>query len=131
MLLHSIQKNSVFTEQEIHSLESSIVDVCTTSEYVADGKVYNKKYGWDYYDDSNKCIRDILDPHLPQGTKITQSHILESFYPFELHTDVNHTGDKTASQYTVIIPLDDYNSQTFVFNEYSTGTNEFEDFKAQ
>lgn len=131
MLLDSIQKHRVLTEKEIHSLESSIADVCTTSEYVADGKVYNKKYGWDFYSDATQDIRSILEPHLPHSTYVTQSHILESYYPFELHTDVNHTGDSSASQYTVIIPLDDYNSQTFVFNEYNSGTNEFEDFKAQ
>jgi len=131
MLLDSIKKHSLFNDQDINRLESSIADICTVSEHVADGKMYNKAYRWDFYSKDAEDIKKIIEPNLPANATVTQSHILESFHPYELHTDVNHTGDTSSSQYTVIIPLDDYNSQTFVFNEYNSGTNEFEDFKAQ
>lgn len=131
MLLESIQKNNLFSADTVQCLDDCIMDVCTTSEYVADGKIYNRTHKWNYYDDANKCIREILDPHLPEGATINQSHILESLYPFELHSDVSHSGDTSTPQYTVIIPLDDYKSQTFVFNEYNESSNNFEDYKTE
>ena len=118
MLLDSIQKQNVFTEKEIQSLESSIADICTIREHSTDNKIYNKMFFWDFYNKETQNIKNIIEPKLPTTTVI-QSHILESFYPYEIHTDVKHNNDKFKSQYTVIIPLDNYNSETFVFNEYN------------
>lgn len=131
MLLESIQKNNLFNADTVRCLDDCIKDVCTTSDHDIDGKLSNKTHRWDYYDDAAKCIREILDPHLPEGVTINQSHILESIYPFGLHTDVDHSGDTGTPQYTVIIPLDDYKSTTFVFNEYYESSNDFEDFKSE
>lgn len=128
MLLDSIHKQNVFTEQEIQSLESSIADICTISEHVTDGKMYARVYEWDFYSENAQKIKNILEPKLPVTT-VTQSHILDSFYPYEIHTDVKHNNDKVDSEYTVIIPLENYNSETVVFNEHNEHTNEFEDFK--
>lgn len=133
MLLDSIQKNNLFNADTVRCLDDCIMDVSKTKEFTSDGKTYTRQHEWNYYDDAAKCIREILDPHLPQGTTISHSHILESLYPFELHTDVNHSKDKDYNipKYTVIIPLDDYKSTTFVFNEYNESGNDFEDFKSE
>ena len=129
MLLDSIHKHNVFTKSEIKDLENNIYDVSTTNEFILNGKKYNNKYGWNFYDSNTHYIRNIIEKHLPKNSKVTASHILESVIPFEIHNDINHTGDINKSQYTIIIPLENYNSQTFVFNEYSNKTNEFDDFK--
>ena len=129
MLLDSIKKHSLFNDQDINRLESSIADICTVSEHVADGKMYNKTYRWDFYSKDAEDIKKIIGPNLPANATVTQSHILESFYPYEIHTDVKHASDKLRSQYTIIIPLDDYNSETVVFNEYNEKTNELKEFK--
>jgi len=134
MPLDCIVKHNVFSDDQIHYLDTCIQNICTVWDYESDGKLYSKNHAWDFHSDEAKSVRDILEPHLPKNIKVNHSKIIESFYPYELHTDVYAGGDDSSSdvQYTFIIPLDDYDSNTFVFNEYSYGgSNEFEDFKKQ
>jgi len=55
---------------------------------------------------------DIWIPHL---------HVLDSHFPYGIHTDAQQTGFAHAPYpaWTIIIPLEDYNSKTYVFNEPS------------
>jgi len=128
-MLDSIVKYDAFSDDQIQKLETCIADICTVFDTVTNGKFYSKNYRWDFYSDEAQPIFNIISPHLPKNTVVARSHILESFYPYELHTDIGHAGSTNIGEYTILIPLDDYNSQTFVFNEYSTTSNEFEDFK--
>ena len=130
MLLETTIKKSVFSSDELSSMECSIMNQCTTKEHSGDGKVYCNMHTWNFYSDNAKDIRTKLEKHIPNGTIVVKSHILESFYPYEIHTDVNHSGS-SKPQYTFIIPLEDYDSETFVFNEYDTTSNEFEEFKTK
>jgi len=70
-------------------------------------------------------IRDILMPRIKaqwvENIVINQSHVLESYLPYGIHTDVlagnfDLNGPYTAA-WTFIIPLDDYDTHTVVFNE--------------
>jgi len=130
MLLETTIEEGVFGSDELSSIETDIMNQCTTKEHSSNnGKLYGNNHQWDFYNDNAKDIRNKLEKHIPSDTRVARSHILESFYPYEIHTDVNHSGSSSNPQYTFIIPLEDYESETFVFNEYATGTNEFEDFK--
>lgn len=68
---------------------------------------------------------DILQPKLEQafGSNIFASHIhvLESHFPYGLHNDAEQPNMIIAPEpaWTLIIPLDDYPSKTYVFNERS------------
>ena len=76
-------------------------------------------------------IQEILLPKLQQlfhkDIYVDDCHILESFYPYEIHTDAVDNGkDYTIqsmngykSAWTFIIPLDNYNSNTIIFNQES------------
>ena len=68
---------------------------------------------------------DILQPKLEEafGNNIFASHIhvLESHFPYGLHNDAEQPNMIIAPDpaWTLIIPLDDYPSKTYVFNERS------------
>ena len=86
---------------------------------------------FDFYGDSGTKIREMILPRLQnlfhKDIYIDECHILESYYPYDIHTDsVNNNQDYTiqaqpgyTSGWTFIIPLDNYNSNTFIFNQES------------
>ncbi len=81
------------------------------------------------YNPSGKRIQEILLPKLQQSFHkdiyIDDCHILESYYPYEMHTDAVDNGKDYTMQaqpgyksaWTFIIPLDNYNSNTIIFDQ--------------
>jgi len=75
----------------------------------------------------NSKIRAELDP----GIECDNWHILDARLPYEVHADsyddtnpATMPKDGTEYAYTFVIPLDDYNADTVVFNEESYFTPE-------
>jgi hypothetical protein len=74
----------------------------------------------------HRVIADILEPRLQKyfGNNISldTAHILNAYVPYGIHTDVmsadfDPNSDKTAA-WTFIIPLDNYDSNTVVFEQH-------------
>jgi hypothetical protein len=85
-------------------------------------------------------LQDILFPKFDQifgyRLQIESLHVLKSFKPYLLHNDVfSRRGINPRSfpnhepEYTILIPLDDDENSTIVFNEYSDTSNNFETWK--
>lgn len=76
-------------------------------------------------DSKYRAIADILEPrfrqHFGNNISLDTTHILNSYAPYGIHTDVmsanfDPTSDRTAA-WTFIIPLADSNSNTVVFKQ--------------
>lgn len=146
MLLDTKYQLDIFSQEEISWLDNAItsrVD-CTPDRKSADhptqpNLLYSNHYIWDYHSTENKDIFEILNKKIEQVTglksHVTQSYILESFFPFEIHTDLIHSAmgstlaDNKEPAYTILVPLDDYDTHTVVFNEYSENSCELAEFK--
>lgn len=78
-----------------------------------------------------EIINSKLRTHLGKGLECDNWHILDARIPYEVHADsYDETNpatlpvDGTRYAYTFVIPLDDYNADTVVFNEESYFTPE-------
>ena len=82
-------------------------------------------YTWKFYDSDFADIRNILEPKVKSVIDVDlifdHSHILHSLIPYSLHTDFYQknmfNNPKIVPAYTIIIPLDDFKTSTFVFNQ--------------
>jgi len=79
-----------------------------------------------FYDNIKwRHLVDIIQPKLERefgkGIRASHIHILESHVPYGLHSDSEQPNLKSAPApaWTIIIPLDDYPSKTYQFNERS------------
>jgi hypothetical protein len=97
------------------------------------GKVIASNIHWNYH--SHPEIEKILTPKIENLIQkkllVTDAHILEAKIPYLIHTDVIHNNRGLAPEYTIIIPLDTYDSITVCFNEWAEEYNDFEIFKQQ
>ena len=117
------------TEEEIAALNDEFIN--TEKErpnlaYNQDGLLYTKTFRLSKYDPwYTNIIRPKLDLHFGKDLEIFDPHILNSYYPYGMHTDGLNSGADNITRYpawTFVIPLDDYNSSTILFNEYDTTT---------
>ena len=84
-------------------------------------------YVFDYYDPAFQTIKHILDPKLSAefgpNLFMEQIHIFDCVDPYRVHSDIASGGKKspvhTDPAWTLIIPLDTYDSHTIVFQEGS------------
>jgi hypothetical protein len=79
-----------------------------------------------FYPYTNSIIAEIILPKIKKefgDVYIDTAHILESFIPYGVHNDIASAGfdplveSTSIPAWTFIIPLDDYESHTVVFNE--------------
>jgi hypothetical protein len=117
------------TEAEISALNDEFTKVEKQRPivfYNQEGSLYTKTYGLSKYDPwYTNIIRPKLDMHFGKDLEIFDPHILNSYYPYGMHTDGLKSGADNVTRYsawTFVIPLDDYDSYTILFNEYDTTT---------
>jgi hypothetical protein len=138
---HNIE--NLFTSQEIDEVNQLIIAIGKYN--IDDGESYpdsgnNGKYAgksiannihWNYH--NHPEIEKILSPkleHLLQKKLIVNdAHILEAKIPYLIHTDFIHNNQGFNPEYTILIPLDTYDSITVCFNEWAENYNDFEIFK--
>jgi len=144
-LLPTITRTDLFSSSELNQAVELIKQIATEyhdtgTDYVDSGnngrhakRLIATKYRWQYHDLLTREISDILTPVIERvinkKIQVSEAHILESEIPYLLHTDLLHKNNKSTPEYTIIIPLDNYDSYTVCFNEYSTNSNDFEEYK--
>ena len=77
------------------------------------------------------CEGEIIEPKIrtviDQNLIFDYSHILHSLQPYHLHTDYSQNdmiiNDRIKPAYTIIIPLGNFDSNTFVFNQHDEDKN--------
>ena len=94
--------------------------------------VYSANYH--IFDPADSKFQDVMAVLMPKFQKhfhpelfIQQIHILDAFDPYRVHSDVEsgylQSSVPTTHAWTFIIPLDDFDSHTIVFNEGSEVKN--------
>jgi hypothetical protein len=114
--------NNFFTEKEFDIIKNWPKEKINTK---VDRPGKEKKFTayYRFFDIHDSWIRNMLIPklekHFFKGLDFMDFHILESFYPYTLHHDFaqNYPEDKPNPALTLIIPLEDYNSNTLVFKQ--------------
>lgn len=143
MLLPTLNAENIFTSDEIDTVDQLINaigrhDIDDATAYADSGQ--NGRYSgraiannihWNYH--QRPEIQNILTPKLENFLQrplhVTDAHILEARLPYLIHTDYIHNNQGYTPEYTVIIPLDTYDSVTVCFNEWAEEYNDFEIFK--
>jgi hypothetical protein len=149
----TIEVKHLYTESELNSMVKIIIDHGIVQ--VDDGLTYpdsgqNGKLAgeliakWTDIDfDQLPDLQQLLLPKLTQalGSQpiIQDVHILESYIPYMVHNDtmsvrgLNHSVKDHLKhlelEYTIIIPVENYDSCTVVFNEVFDNNNSFSEFK--
>lgn len=150
MLSPTIELEQFLSAQEVDDLSDIIfnnakISVDDGTQYPDDftigrnsGRLVSEWHDVDFY--ALPGLQDLLVPKLTQsfgyGLKIENLHILVSHIPYLLHTDVlSKRGLNPRSfpdhepEYTILIPLEDNENRTILFNEFCDGSNNFEHFK--
>jgi hypothetical protein len=149
----TIEVNTFLTEQEVNQLAALVYaqsvarsDIGDYPDLGKDGKHKGKKIATFHVTDIDTLheVSDILLPKLSHviGYQpiIEDLHILDSNIPYLIHNDFTTSHNLTPRtvdwlnshlpDYTIIIPIETYNSVTVVFNE-AYETNDFEQFKRE
>lgn len=125
-MLPSIIKENFLTSEEINFIELKVLEAGGHYDDVINNHLHGYYKTWSYYNSKFQEIRDLLEPKFKQlfdfNFVIDHSHILVSQDPYEVHTDYYQHKNyslKLLPAYTLIIPLDNYNSNTIVFEQLS------------
>lgn len=117
------------SESEISEIESIVERESTGMVY----NDYNHPEGhhvsdtWSFqletkaFERVNEILRPKINENFGSDLIVNQSHILHSFYPYGVHTDVLAGGFDLTGPYepawTLLIPLDNFDSHTILFEE--------------
>lgn len=142
-ILPTVNVENIFTSDELDVVSQHVqrvgnLVVDTSSAYDDSGRggrslgnVIAHNIYWDYHDcpEIEKVLGPTLEKLLQRKLIVTRAHILEAKIPYLIHTDFIHENQGRTPEYTVIIPLETYDSMTVCFNEWADGYNDFELFK--
>jgi hypothetical protein len=108
-----------------YTLDTSMAPLARQLNLSHEASAHYYKFDKFYTNPTWKHLVDIIQPKLEStfGKDIRASHIhiLDSRFPYGLHNDAEQPNLKLAPEpaWTLIIPLADYPSKTYVFNERS------------
>jgi len=121
----TITKEKFLSEAEINFIVNDIYNNGFHYNDIVDNKLHSFYKPWRYYNKNFELIKNILDPKLKEifdyDFVIDHSHILDSHVPYSIHTDYWQVKNfrQLEPAHSIIIPLDNYNSNTVIFNENS------------
>lgn len=127
-MLPSIIQENFLSISEIDYISETIITNGIIAEENVNGKLHSINYEWNYYSKEFIDIYKIFEKKLNALTNkklfINNSHILQSLVPYIPHTDFNERLllkllPNFIPAYTIIIPLDNYDTNTVVFNQTS------------
>lgn len=151
-ILPTFQDKNLFSPSEIDQVSQYIISnaknqhktwfgesthYCTLDNEHLDSDQNHKhianKILWDYHDhpEVEKILTPKLERMLQKKLMVSDSYILEANIPYPVHTDFVDFVDNAQGynpEYTILIPLDTYDSITVCFNEWANH-NDFDHFK--
>ena len=123
--------DNFLSDSEINTIQTMVMQLTPHENFnpTPSGEIVKSGdyYVFDYYDPYFSAIKEILAPkfakHFDQELFFEQIHIFDCVDPYRVHSDVASGWKKstfpTVPAWTLIIPLDDYDSNTIVFREGS------------
>ena len=124
--------DNFLSNEELSIIEEMVMKIVTHENFNVTpegGQVKSGDYYvFDYYDPAFQKIKDILDPKLTAefgpDLFMEQIHIFDCIDPYRVHSDIASGWKKspwpTDPAWTLIIPLEDFDSNTVVFEEGSS-----------
>lgn len=86
---------------------------------------------WDDNDALGKMLSDRMRRALGNDIVVVETNYQQLHLPWDIHADLDRELKGRAPWYTFIIPLEDYDSRTIIFDQISPGYNDFYKFKQQ
>ena len=126
MLLKSIIKENFLSDSELTSISETVYSYNKIYDDIINDFQFSEYYIWEYYKSQFSNIKEILHEKLTNliGSDmiIDHSHILSSSTPYNVHTDYFQQKNFPFLEpaYTLIIPLDNFDSNTIAFEQNST-----------
>ena len=113
--------------KRFHFLDTSMVPIQQrilddpTIDRTAEYNVFSDLYTNPWWAGLKEMLYPKVRKWLGEDIWIPHCHVLDSRYPYGIHTDAQQAGFNNAQHpaWTIIVPLEDYNSKTYVFNEPS------------
>ena len=124
-MLLSVLKENFFTDDELDFITQTIYDFNQNYTNYENDKLFADYYTFGYYSKEFGEIKNLFDKKFSEVTDkkiiIDHSHIFHSKRPYTVHTDYfqRRLYKNLIPAYTIIIPLENYNSHTLVFNQHS------------
>ena len=125
----SMMKDAFLSEEEIeifnyywtHPKRSYFIDTSMPVEKTAEYNIFSDLYTNPWWAGLKEILVPKVQAWLGDDVYIPHCHVLDSYYPYGIHTDAQQPGFEHAPYpaWTIIIPLENYNSKTYVFNEQS------------
>lgn len=127
MLLPSVIQEQFLSSDEVDFIVEFVqTTVKVWEDQTDDNRIQSYYYPWSYYSKDFSKIREIFDAKFKKLTDINlvidHSHIFQSRLPYDVHSDfyqVKLLPKNLYPAYTIIIPIEDYDSHTIAFNQYS------------
>jgi len=125
-MLPSIIQNNFLDHTTIDNIGQRLLTKTNKfDDLLPNGDLRSYYYTWKFYDSEFQDLQNIFLPlfklHSKHDLIVDHSHVLDSFIPYEIHTDYyqNRMLTKLNAAYTIIIPLDTYPSHTIAFEQHS------------
>ena len=145
-LLPTVNIENVFTSDELKTVDQYAqkigrVQIHDSGGYPDSGRhgkhagrVISNNIYWDYHQcpEIEKILTKKLEHLLQRKLIVADARILESKIPYLIHTDLINVLCEDQGfnpEYTVLIPLDTYDSISVCFNEWAENYTDFEIFK--
>jgi hypothetical protein len=125
-MLPSIMQENFLSADEIKLIENQVLTLGDHYDDIQHNVLHSYYKPWNYYNSKFTAIKEIFEPKfralLNFEFVVDHSHILHSVKPYPVHTDWYQVRmiKKLTPAYTIIIPLEDINSNTIVFNQCAT-----------
>lgn len=84
---------------------------------------------WNDQDDLARLLKPRMNQVLGNNLKIVEVDYVELYLPWDIHSEAERPEKGSAPWYTFIIPFENYNSRTMVFDQGSFEFNDFYKYK--
>lgn len=118
--------DNFLSDAEINVLEYNFKNIDKFIDYSVNGKenstlqIFIRENNY-YFEDAKRILEPKIKQHFHNDIFINQAHVLTSYIPYTIHTDARGgygiPSDTHQAAWTFIIPLDDYDSSTIVFEQ--------------
>jgi hypothetical protein len=125
----NIFEQAAYTSDVEYTHDTSMAPMSARLKIGQETTAHYYKFGNFYSNPIWKPLVDIIQPKLEatfgKDIKASYIHVLHSLFPYGLHNDAEQPNIVLAPEpaWTLIIPLRDYPSKTYVFNERSNVKN--------
>ena len=84
---------------------------------------------WDDHDELGNILKSRMNQVLGEDLKVVEVDYVELYLPWDIHSEAHREEKGSATWYTFIIPMEDYDSRTIIFDQTAQEYNDFYKYK--